>query len=64
MTFSETPIEPHTLVAVGGVEQHPRDRAGALGLVEDPDLEVDELDVAQVRVDLDRARRAARGRAR
>ena len=64
MMFSETPIEPHTCVAVGGVEQHARDRAGALGLVEDADLEVDEVDVAQVRVDLARSRRAARGRAR
>src|ERR1035437_4285107 len=42
---------PH-LVTVGGVDEHARDRAGALGLVEDPDLEVDQLDVAQVRVDL------------
>ena len=53
ITFSETPIEPHTSLAVGGVEQHPGDRAGALGLVEDPDLEVDQVDVAQMRVDLD-----------
>ena len=52
MTFSGTPIEPHASRAVGGVEQHARDRAGALRLVEDADLEVDELDVAQVRVDL------------
>ena len=54
---------PH-LVAVGGVEQHPRDRAGALGLVEDADLEVDEVDVREVRDGSRRARRAARGRAR
>ena len=52
MTFSLTPIEPHDVVAVGGVEQHARDGVGALGLVEDADLEVDELDVLQVRVDL------------
>ena len=52
ITFSETPIEPQTSLAVGGIEQHPRDRARALGLIEDPHLEVDELDVAQVRVDL------------
>ena len=42
---------PH-LGAVGGVEQHARDRARALVLVEDADLEVDELDVGEVRVDL------------
>ena len=43
---------PH-LVAVGGVEQHARDRAGPLRLVEDPDLEVDEVDLRQMRMDLD-----------
>ena len=43
---------PHAL-AVGGVEQHPRDRVGPLRLVEDPDLEVDELDLGELRVDLD-----------
>ena len=52
MMFSLTPIEPHDVVAVGRVEQHARDRVGALRLVEDADLEVDELDVLQVRVDL------------
>ena len=41
-----------TVLAVGGVDQHARDRVGALGLVEDADLVVDELDVPQVRVDL------------
>ena len=50
--FSETPIEPHTSLPVGGVDQHARDRAGALRLIEDAHLEVDQLDVAQVRVDL------------
>ena len=49
MTFSCTPIAPHVDVAVGGVEQHARGRAGRLPLVEDADLVVDELDVAQVR---------------
>ena len=49
MTFSCTPIAPQVLVAVGGVEQHARGRAGRLPLVEDADLVVDELDVAQVR---------------
>ena len=60
MTFSCTPIEPHDVLAVGGVEQHAGDRAGALRLVEDAHLEVHELDVAQVRVDLGDRRRAAR----
>jgi hypothetical protein len=48
------------LLAVGRVEQHARHRAGALGLVEDADLVVDELDVGEVRVDLG-DRRAQRG---
>ena len=38
--------------AVAGVEQHAGDRSGALPLVEDPDLVVDELDVPEVRVDV------------
>src|SRR5438445_172153 len=42
---------PH-LVSVRGVDEHACDRVGALGLVEDPDLEVDQLDVAKMRVDL------------
>src|SRR5918999_385958 len=37
---------------VAGVEQHARDGAGALALVQDADLEVHELDVAQVGVAL------------
>src|SRR5919204_2748764 len=40
------------VAAVGGVEQHPRGGAGGLPLVEDADLVVDELDVAQVRIAL------------
>ena len=40
------------VVPVAGVEQHARDRAGALVLVEDPDLEVHQLDVAEVGVGL------------
>ena len=52
ITFSCTPIAPHVSMAVGGVEQHARDRAGRLPLVEDADLVVDELDVAQVRIGL------------
>ena len=50
--FSETPIEPHALVAVGGVEQHPGHGAGAVVLVEDADLVVGQLDVGEVRVQL------------
>src|SRR4051812_22760581 len=42
---------PHVL-AVGGVDEHAGHRSGAVALVEDADLVVDELDVAQVRVDL------------
>ena len=38
--------------AVGGVEQHARDRRRRLGLVEDADLVVDELDVGEVRIGL------------
>ena len=45
MMFSETPIVPQVSLAVGGVEQHARDRAGAVVLVEDAHLVVDELDV-------------------
>ena len=52
MMFSETPIEPHDSVAVGRVEQHPRDRAGAVVRVEDPDLVVGQLDVGQVRMEI------------
>src|SRR5271154_1476890 len=42
---------PH-LLAVGGIDQDAGDRAGALRLIEDAHLEVDQLDVAQMRVDL------------
>ena len=52
MMFSETPIVPQLACAVGRVEQHPRDRAGALVLVEDPHLVVAQLDVGEVRVEL------------
>ena len=52
MMFSETPIEPQDSVAVGRVEQHPRDRAGAVVRVEDPDLVVGQLDLGEVRVQL------------
>ena len=53
-------MAPQRVVAVGGVEQHARHRAGRLPLVEDADLVVDELDVAQVRIGL-RDRLAQRG---
>ena len=52
MTFSETPIEPQTSWPSEASMQHARRRAGAVRLVEDADLVVDELDVGQVRVDL------------
>jgi hypothetical protein len=37
-------------MTVGGVDQHAGHRARAVGLIEDTDLEVDEVDVLQVRV--------------
>src|SRR6202050_2057809 len=40
------------VVPVGSIDQHARDRCGALALIEDAHLEVDQLDVAQVRMDL------------
>ena len=52
MMFSETPIEPQRIGPVGGVEQDPGDRAGAVVGVEDPDLVVDQLDLGQVRMQL------------
>ena len=64
ITFSWTPIAPQVSRAVGGVEQHAGDGAGRLPLVEDADLVVDELDVAQVRVALADRGRAARCPAR
>jgi len=49
--------------AVRGVEQDAGDRLGPLRAVEDPDLEVDQLDVGELRVDLDqrRAQRLVQG---
>src|ERR1700709_1703063 len=41
---------PLAAVAVGGVEQHPGDRAGATILVEDPHLVVGQLDLVEVGV--------------
>ena len=52
MTFSATPIEPHTSWPSEASISTRVTALGALRLVEDADLEVDELDVAQVRVDL------------
>ena len=37
------------VAAVAGVDEHARDRAGALGLVEDPHLEVDQRDARRAR---------------
>src|SRR3954470_1863137 len=45
---------------VGGVQQHPRHGARRLGLVEDADLVVDQLDVGEVRIRLG-DRRSQRG---
>src|SRR5947209_9108850 len=39
-------------LAIGGVEEHACDRAGPFRLVQDPHLEVDQIDVAQPRVRL------------
>ena len=50
MTFSGNADRPPLALAVGGVEQHPGDRAGAAVLVEDPHLVVGQLDVGEVRV--------------
>ncbi len=52
MMFSETPIVPQELVAVGGVEEDAGDRAGAVVRVEDAHLVVGELDVGEVRVEV------------
>ena len=56
MMFSRAAIEPSS---VAGVEQHPRDRRGALAFVEDAHLEVDQLDVPQVLVALTDGQRSA-----
>ena len=53
ITFSETPIAPHESCAVGGVEQDPGDGLRALVLVEDPDLEVRQLDLGELRMVFD-----------
>ena len=50
---------PPLPLAVGGVEQDAGDGAGAVALVEDPDLVVGQLDVGEVRVAVDD--RAAQG---
>ena len=53
MMFSDTPIEPHTSSPSEASSSTRVTAPGALRLVEDPDLEVDEVDVRQMRVDLD-----------
>ena len=50
MMFSGDPDRAPLALAVGGVEQDPGDRAGAVGFVEDADLVVGQLDLGQVRV--------------
>ena len=46
MMFSETPIDPHDRLPVGGVQQHARHRAGPVVRIENPDLVVDQLDLS------------------
>ena len=46
--FSDTPIVDQTALGVGGVEQHPRDRPGALRSVEDAHPVVGQMHVAQL----------------
>src|SRR5271169_3054669 len=46
------PDRSPNLLPVGGVQQHPRNGPGALRLIEDPHLEVDEVDVAQMGMNL------------
>ena len=48
ITFAETPIEPQSSLAVGGVEQDARLRPRAVVLVEDPHLEVGQLDLGDL----------------
>ena len=51
-------------LAVAGLDQHPGDRVGAVALVEDPHLVVDQLELRDLREGLADRRRAAPGRAR
>ena len=62
--FSPTPMVDQDCVAVGRVDEHPGDRAGALAGVEHPDLEVGEVDLRQLRVALADGGAHARRRAR
>ena len=40
------------VLAVGRLDQHPRDRVGAVALVEDPDPEVDQVEPRDVGIEL------------
>ena len=50
ITLWPTPTVTQDDCAVGGLDQHPRDRVGAVALVEDPDLVVDELELRDRRI--------------
>ena len=52
MTLWPTPTVTHERLAVGGLDQHPGDRVGAVALVEDADLVVDQLELRDLRVGL------------
>ena len=64
MMFSETPIAPHVSCPSQASSSTRVTAPVPLRLVEDADLEVDELDVAQVRIASRRSPSAARCRAR
>ena len=64
MMFSLTPMVVHDVLAVGRVDQHPGDRAGARLRVEHAHLEVGEVDVRELGERDRRSPPAARCRAR
>ena len=52
MTLAPTPTVTHDGLAVGGLDEHPGDGVGAVALVEDAHLVVDELELRDLRVGL------------
>ena len=50
MMFWPTPTVVQALQAVGGLDQHPYGRVGAVTLVQDPHLVVDQLELLDRRV--------------
>ena len=52
MTLWPTPTVTHDDCAVGGLDEHPGDRVGAVALVEDAHLVVDQLELRDLRVGL------------